>query len=89
LGCLHVEEEYGSTEIFPEGLVFGYAQGYHEAVEADPEREQKAAVILEEINEMERSELAEIEGVEFTEVRELLAPAEKRAIGSDKRTARR
>ncbi len=89
LGCLHVEEEYGSTEIFPEGLVFGYAQGYQEAIEADPERERKAKLILEEIAEIEKSELAEIEGVCFDEVRELLAQEEKKGIGRDKRAAKR
>jgi hypothetical protein len=77
LGCLRVEDEYGSTEIFPDGLIYSFAQGYLEAVEADPERQQKAAVILEEIAQMERSELAEIEGVEFSEVRKLLATAKR------------
>jgi hypothetical protein len=70
-------------------LVYSFAQGYHEAVEADPERKQKAKMILEEIAQMEKSELAEIEGVEFSEVRELLAQEGKREIGSDKRTAKR
>ena len=77
LGCLGVEEKYGSTEIFPDGLVYGYAQGYHEAVEADPEREQKRDMILDEIAKMEGIEVAEIEGVEFDEVRKLLTEAEK------------
>jgi uncharacterized Zn finger protein len=72
LGCLHVDEEYGSTEIFPANLVYSYAQGYQEAVEADPARAEKAAVILEEIARMEGSELAEIEGVYFDELRRLL-----------------
>jgi hypothetical protein len=81
LGCLRVEDEYGSTEIFPEGLVYSYAQGYHEAVEADPEQEQKAKMILEEIAKMEKSEAAEIEGVYFDEVRELLAQAGKEKTG--------
>jgi hypothetical protein len=77
LGCLRVEDEYGSVEIFPDGLVYSYVQGYHEAVEADPERGQKAPVILDEIAEMEKSEAAEIEGVEFGELRKLLKGTEK------------
>lgn len=77
LRCLQSEEKYGSTEIFPDGLVYSYAQGYHEAVEADPEREQKAAMILEEIAEMEGIEVAEIEGIEFGELRKLLAAAKR------------
>lgn len=78
LGCLSVDEEYGSTEIFPANLVYSYAQGYQEAVEADPERAEKAAMILKEITRMERSELAEIEGVWFDEVRKLLGRAGKK-----------
>jgi hypothetical protein len=89
LGCLRVEDEYGSTEIFPDGLVYSFAQGYHEAVEADPEREQKAKLILEEMAKMERSELAEIEGIYFGEVRELLAQGQKRGVGSNQRAAKR
>lgn len=78
LGCLRIDEEFGSTEIFPAGLVYSYVQGYQEAVEVDPARAEKAAVILEEIARMERSELAEIEGVWFDEVRKLLGRAEKK-----------
>lgn len=78
LGCLHVDEEFGSTEIFPGNLVYSYAQGYQEAVEADLERAEKAAMILEEIAQMERSELAEIEGVWFDDVRKLLGRAAKK-----------
>lgn len=63
------------------GLIYSFAQGYHEAVEADPERAQKAKMISEEIKEMERSELAEIEGVEFSEMRERLAQSEERRAG--------
>jgi len=62
-------------EIFPVGLVYSFAQGYHEAVEADPEREQKAKIILKEIAQMERSELAEIEEICFDELRELMLGA--------------
>ncbi|MCR4404355.1 MAG: hypothetical protein NUW06_03560 [Candidatus Acetothermia bacterium] len=78
LGCLAVDEEYGSTEIFPANLVYTYAQGYQEAVEADPARAEKAAVILEEIARMEKSELVELEGVYFDELRRLLGRAEKK-----------
>jgi hypothetical protein len=81
LGCLRLDDEYGSVEIFPDGLIYGYVQGYHEAVEADPEREQKEALILGEIAPMEKSEAAEIEGVEFSEVRKLLKKAEKKRTG--------
>ncbi len=48
-----------------------------EAVEADPERGQKAPVIGDEIAEMEKGEAAEIDGVEFGEVRRMLKGAEK------------
>ncbi|MFQ5793578.1 MAG: SWIM zinc finger domain-containing protein [Candidatus Bipolaricaulia bacterium] len=73
VGCLRIDEEYGSTEIFPVGLVSSYAEGYEEAARSDPKLEERALEIMKEIDRIERFDfLVEQEGVYLEGLKEEL-----------------
>jgi tetratricopeptide (TPR) repeat protein len=74
VGCLKIDEEYVSTEIFPVGLVARFAEGYEEAVRADSQWKGHIDEIMKEIREIERFDfIAEQEGVFLEELKAELA----------------